>query len=853
MPPHPADLAEQLHHRALTEQNAGRHGAALRLLTRARRALDTLDAQELAASAGIAAAVAISVALNEAELSGVERGLDAMREARRLAEAARSPALLVRAHNQTGLIASRAGRWHLAALEFEQALGLLDEANDNDRYSVLLNLGTLRMMRGDLAGARPLLQRAVDFARERRLAASEMKALHNLGYLDYLRGDLPSALRLMDEADRLPVDVSRGVLLLDRSRVLLDAGLLQEADATLLAAHELFRSERLAQDVGETELERARCALVQGDVAAARRLAARARDRFRRRGNDQSRRAAELVLLQGDLAAGRPGRRLVGPALRLRDELHGAGLAGAARTAGLLAAEAELAAGSAGAAARVLADLGTPSRRDPVTARLHHHLVQARVDDASGRRSAARARIGRALGELAAYQSTFGSIDLATAAAVHGRRLAALDLEIALRDGRPHEVFDAAERSRAVTARSAAVTPPDDAELGERLSELRQVVESARAVFDPQALARLDERRVELERIVSERRWTLTGSGATRPPCHVDEVAAALDGSTLVSLVQSRRHLHAVVVGGGATALVDLGPMPPVLEAVRRVRADLDVLAQPRLPAPLRVAVHASYTRSLTALDRTLLGALGIDGRLVISATGVLGQLPWSDLPSRRGRATVVSSSATGWLTAQSAAPSGTREIAAFAGPDVGSGVAEVAGVHAHWPHAAVTVGTEATGESLTKAMATADLVHIAAHGTHQTENPLFSCLRMADGPVFAHEFDHLGRAPEHVVLSACELGLATVRPGDEALGLTSVLLRLGTRSVIAGVARVADGLAATTMTAYHRRLAAGDDSATALAGALAANDPDQPAPFVCFGAAWWAQSAQSAQSAQPV
>ena len=33
------------------------------------------------------------------------------------------------------------------------------------------------------------------------------------------------------------------------------------------------------------------------------------------------------------------------------------------------------------------------------------------------------------------------------------------------------------------------------------------------------------------------------------------------------------------------------------------------------------------------------------------------------------------------------------------------------------------------------------------------------------------------------VVLSACELGLATVRPGDEALGLTSVLLPSGARA----------------------------------------------------------------------
>ena len=92
------------------------------------------------------------------------------------------------------------------------------------------------------------------------------------------------------------------------------------------------------------------------------------------------------------------------------------------------------------------------------------------------------------------------------------------------------------------------------------------------------------------------------------------------------------------------------------------------------------------------------------------------------------------------------------------------------------------------------------------------------------------------GQVPRHVVLSACELGQATVRPGDESLGLTSVLLQLGARCVVSGVAEVADDLAAEVTVGYHRRLASGADSATALADAAAA--ADRPVPFVCLGAA---------------
>jgi CHAT domain-containing protein len=137
----------------------------------------------------------------------------------------------------------------------------------------------------------------------------------------------------------------------------------------------------------------------------------------------------------------------------------------------------------------------------------------------------------------------------------------------------------------------------------------------------------------------------------------------------------------------------------------------------------------------------------------------------------------------------------------------------------------------------LVSALASATVVHVAAHGQHQAENPLFSSIRLVDGPLFAYELDHTSQAAEHVVLSACELGQATIRAGDEALGLTSVLLRLGTRSVISGVARVHDDVAAEVMIGYHAALATGVDSAQALAQACTGSST--PAPFVCFGSAW--------------
>jgi hypothetical protein len=421
---------------------------------------------------------------------------------------------------------------------------------------------------------------------------------------------------------------------------------------------------------------------------------------------------------------------------------------------------------------------------------------------------------------------------------VHGRRLAELGVALALESGKPAAVFAAGEVARAVSSRLPPVRPPDDPAVAEQLAELRRTVEALHQVEQDQvASAPLLRRRRELEAQIAARSWTVSGSGAATRPASLEAVRAALAerSRTMVSYVQAAGRLAAVVIDR-RTRLIDLGPSAPVVEQVRRVRADLDVLAYAQLPAELRSAVRTSLERSLAALDGTLLAPLGAAGPLVALSTGVLGQLPWSSLPSRRGVSIVVAPSATKWLSALTS-DGGRAGVVAFAGPDLRRAGDEVADVARAWPGAVTHTGHQASTAEFVAAVGSARVVHVAAHGLHQPENPLFSALRLADGPVFAHELR--APAPEHVVLSACEVGLATIRPGDEALGLASALLALGTRSVIAGVARVGDEAAADTMAAYHQRLAAGADSADALAGALVDVDADVVPPFVTFGSAW--------------
>jgi CHAT domain-containing protein len=127
-----------------------------------------------------------------------------------------------------------------------------------------------------------------------------------------------------------------------------------------------------------------------------------------------------------------------------------------------------------------------------------------------------------------------------------------------------------------------------------------------------------------------------------------------------------------------------------------------------------------------------------------------------------------------------------------------------------------------------------ADLVHVAAHGRFREDQPLFSAVELADGPLFAYDVPRLRTAPRLVVLSACDAGRSVVRPGGDVMGLATALLRAGTSAVVASVLPVPDKQAVGLVTAFHTGLRDGMAPAAALATAQVQHGH---LGFVCFGA----------------
>src|SRR5690606_26670031 len=98
-----------------------------------------------------------------------------------------------------------------------------------------------------------------------------------------------------------------------------------------------------------------------------------------------------------------------------------------------------------------------------------------------------------------------------------------------------------------------------------------------------------------------------------------------------------------------------------------------------------------------------------------------------------------------------------------------------------------------------------AELAHFAAHCEFRADNPLFSNLQLADGPLTVYDLERLRRPPRQLVFAACESGRSAVAPGDELMGLSAAVLALGTRGLVAGVVEVPDGSTAELMLVLHR------------------------------------------------
>jgi tetratricopeptide (TPR) repeat protein len=409
----------------------------------------------------VAARLLISLAHLEAEQGATAYGLRLLDLAEAMTAAADRGVLLA----QRGLMLMRTWRGEEALRTLGEAVTLLDgdPAVAADLARALLNRGFLFLNTGHVGRARADLTWCQRVAAAGDLPLTAAKARHNLGFCDLLVGDIPAALAQFNAAvpdyqERAPGVLP--VLAMDKARALLAVGLAADAAAELDSAITAFRRQRLDQDLAEAELARAQAAVAAGDPATARRLAAAARRRFRRRGNEACAALAELTLLRARLAT--PGRRgpIAGETLRLAGRLRGLGLAADADVAGLVAARALLTAGQDGEAAAQVAAVRRRGASVSLEVGLLRRLARAELAQRAGRAGDALAELRAGLALVHTRRGRLGSLDLQTGAAALGVELAAAGLGLALERGSAPLVFAWLERSRAQAFRSGRSARP---------------------------------------------------------------------------------------------------------------------------------------------------------------------------------------------------------------------------------------------------------------------------------------------------------------------------------------------------------------------------------------------------------
>ncbi|WP_225830148.1 CHAT domain-containing protein [Streptomyces sp. NK08204] len=735
-------------------------------------------------------------------------------------------------HTRARVLFRRAYVWwvlgrHREALEdVRRALPVLRQAGDGIWTARALTLrATVHLALG-------AVDRAVaDFTAAERLWETtgqehdKADAVESRGLAAFRSGDIPAALRLLDEAEERYAKLGTPTFMLSirRCEVLMAAGLAPEALAEADVAIALLdRIGGQSTRKAELLLAAARAARSAGDPHTAIARAAVAVRLFAAQRRPWWETHARLVLIEARVAAGRRSGRLVADAAAVAERLACFG-SPAAPEASLLAGRIALALGSTADAERHLAVAARSRHCGPPTARLTGWAAQALRARAAGSRRGVLEACRRGLAVLDDHRMTLGASELRAHVTAQGAELAALAQEMSLDQRSPRRLLEWSERWRATVLSAPPARPPADPALLQGLTAYREIAaraEEARMEGRPVPALEREQRRLERE-IRSRTRHMRGAAAGDGDRFDTSRLLERLGDGRLVELAVVDGQVHVLLCGQGRVRRFTGGALTEAVAEAEYIQAGLRRLAHPGAEARLAL-VEAAGRR----LQELLLGAAAAhlgSGAAVVVPPGALHRVPWALLPALRERVLSVSPSASSWLRARETEPPPGGRPVLVRGPGLATGGAEVPELAARYGTATVLEGDDAQVPRVLAELDGAGLAHLAAHGTFRADSPLFSALRMADGPLIVHDFERLARSPYRIILGSCDTARLASVGADELLGLVTALLPLGTAGVVACSAPVNDAAVVPLMLALHKGLGAGLSLAEALRDARAA------------------------------
>jgi CHAT domain-containing protein len=324
----------------------------------------------------------------------------------------------------------------------------------------------------------------------------------------------------------------------------------------------------------------------------------------------------------------------------------------------------------------------------------------------------------------------------------------------------------------------------------------------------------------------------------------LEDIRASLaPGTILLEYYQARGQIYACVVGPDRLDVVHLGAIARVRSIVRLLQFQLSKFRLgPDYMNALERQLRAATEAHLSSLHGALIAPLRhlLRGEhLVVVPHDVLHAVPFHALfdgerflSDEFTISYAPSGSVYQLCRAKQARSDGGALIMGVSDAATPSIVEEVRAVAAALPESRLFLGSDATVGQLRAHGGGSRFVHIATHGMFRRDNPMFSSIRLGDGPLTVYDLYDLRLSAELVTLSGCGTGLSRVVGGDEQLGLVRGLLYAGARAVLLSLWDAHDSSTSEFMQSFYGHLRAGTSKARAVQQAMKEARGRHPHPF---------------------
>lgn len=330
----------------------------------------------------------------------------------------------------------------------------------------------------------------------------------------------------------------------------------------------------------------------------------------------------------------------------------------------------------------------------------------------------------------------------------------------------------------------------------------------------------IDELEKKLESLIDS---TLLRAPAIDQPLTYDEIVSELPaGTALVEYVACGEELTVFTIGKGEIAATRLDS---TVSEITELVAQLHFQCRRRLRGNIGPGLEKSMLQSTTLILQKLYDRIfkSIEGqvsefrRLVVVPHGSLSGIPFHALHDGDdhliGRHDFSFSASAAMAIRTACSPDlGEGTLVATVGdklaPSIDQEGFEVSAMHSGHRTTHHFRGNEATVESISRALKSVEIAHIACHARFMPGSPRSSGLRLHDRWFTIRDVHELGRTPAVVILSGCETGLHSDDVTDELLGLTRGFASGGTRAIVASLWSVNDQTSTQLMSDLHHQLA---------------------------------------------